>query len=301
MKIVIAGASGLIGRALAAALRERGDHVLRLVRREAAGADEISWDPAAGQIDGGRLAGCDAIVNLAGENIAGGRWTARRRDTIFKSRVDATSTLVRAIGAMARRPAVLVNASAVGFYGDRGDERLTEASAIGHGFLPEVTLAWETHAEGAKRIGVRTVLARFGVVLAEEGGALGKMLPPFRLGLGGPLGNGRQWMSWIALDDAVAVLRQAIDRPEWSGPMNVVAPGAVTNADFTRALGAAVRRPAVLPVPAFALRLLFGQGLADEALLGSTRAEPRALAAAGFRFKHPELAGALAAILAPGK
>jgi uncharacterized protein (TIGR01777 family) len=297
MKIVIAGASGLIGQALAAALRERGDQVLRLVRRPAAAADEIQWDPAAGKIDGGRLAGCDAIVNLAGENIAGGRWTARRRERIFRSRVEATRTLVQAIGAMARRPAVLVNASAVGFYGDRGDERLAETSAIGHGFLPEVTLAWETHAEGAKRFGVRTVLARFGVVLATEGGALAKMLPAFRFGLGGPLGNGRQWMSWIALEDAVAALVGAIDRAEWAGAVNVVAPGPVTNAEFTRALGAALRRPAFLPVPAFVLRLLFGQGLADEALLGSTRAEPRVLTAAGFRFRHPELAGALAAIL----
>ncbi len=294
---VVAGASGLVGRALVAALRAEGWAVRCLVRRPPARAGEFPWDPAAGTIDAAALAGAHAVINLAGENIAAGRWTAVRRERILRSRVEATRTLVLALQAMSERPAVLLNASAVGFYGDRGDEVLTERSGLGVGFLTEVTLAWETHADGAARAGVRTVLLRFGMVLAEAGGALGKMLPPFRLGLGGPLGRGRQWTSWIGIDDAIGAMLHALRDTRVSGPVNVVAPEPVTNAQFAAALGRAVGRPAVLPAPAWALRLLFG-AMADEMLLASTRAVPRELERTGYRFRHPTLEVALRAVLA---
>jgi uncharacterized protein (TIGR01777 family) len=296
MNVLIAGASGLIGRALAAELRARGHVVQRLVRRASSAPEEIAWDPAAGRLESAALAGVDAIVNLAGENLASERWTARRRESLRRSRVDATRTLVLALKNAGRKPAVFVSASAVGFYGDRGDEVLTEASAPGAGFLPEICLAWETHAEGAARLGVRTALLRFGVVLAAEGGALAQMLPLFRLGLGGRLGAGRQWMSWIARADAITAVRVVLENESWRGPLNVVAPAPVRNAEFTAALARALRRPAILPAPAWALRLAFGR-MADEALLASTRAQPERLLAGGFEFRHLDLAGALAAIL----
>lgn len=296
MRILLAGASGLIGGALVPALRAAGHEPVRLVRRPAAAPDEIVWDPARGEVDWPKLGAIDAIVNLAGENVGASRWTAARRESIFRSRVDATRTLVALIAKLPRKPAVFISASAVGFYGDRGDERLDERAPIGRGFLPEVCLAWETHAEGAARAGVRTVLLRFGVVLANGGGALAKMLPVFRLGLGGRLGSGRQWMSWIALTDAVGAVQHALATAELSGPVNVVAPGEVTNAEFTAALGRVLGRPTVFPVPAFALRLAVGQGMADEALLASTRAVPAKLAASGFVFRQGELEPALRAL-----
>lgn len=296
MKIAIAGASGLVGGALVPELRDAGHDVVRLVRRAAQADDEASWDPAAGTVDLARLAGTEAIVNLAGENIGAGRWSAARRERILRSRVDATRTLIVAIAALTPKPAVLVNASAVGFYGDRGEERLGEGSAIGHGFLPEVCLAWETHAEGAARRGVRTARLRFGVVLAREGGALPRMARPFRLGLGGRLGDGRQWMSWVALDDAVRAIRAVVENDALDGPINVTAPAPIRNADFTAALARVLRRPAVLAVPRWALQAVVGRAMADEALLASTRAVPERLLAAGFSFRHPEAAGALAAI-----
>ncbi|MBI5766794.1 MAG: TIGR01777 family protein [Verrucomicrobia bacterium] len=298
MKIVVAGASGLIGRALVAALRGRGDQVIRLMRRAPAASDEAEWDPVAGVVDAAKIDGCDAWVNLAGENIAAGRWTEFRRRRIWNSRTDATRTLVVALDRVTRKPAVLVNASAVGIYSERGDEELTEASAIGHGFLPEVCFAWETHAEGAARRGVRVAMLRFGVVLAAEGGALGKMLPVFRLGLGGRVGSGRQWMSWIGLDDAVAAILRAVDDARLRGPVNVVAPRAVTNVEFTARLAAALRRPAVLPVPAWALRTMFGE-MADETILASTRVRPAKLVEAGFVFRDGDLDSALRRALQP--
>lgn len=294
---VVAGASGLVGRALGAALVREGWIVRRLVRRTPGAPGEFAWDPAAGRVDAAALAGAHAVINLAGENIAAGRWTAARRERILRSRVDATRTLVVALQAMPKKPAVLLNASAVGIYGDRGDEVLTESSGMGVGFLTEVTLAWETHAEGAARAGVRTVLLRFGMVVAADGGALGKMLPLFRLGLGGPLGGGAQWMSWIGIDDAVGAMLHALRDERATGAMNVVAPTPVTNAEFTAALGRAVRRPAVLPAPAWALRAVFG-AMADEMLLASTRVAPRQLERLGYRFKQPTIDAALAAVLA---
>ena len=295
-RVVVSGASGLVGSALVAALRARHCDVLRLVRRAVNASDEIFWDPSRGELDPAALENCAAIVNLAGENIGAGRWTAARREQILRSRVDATRTLVATIAKLQWRPRVFVNASAVGCYGNRGDEKLTEASAIGQGFLPEVCLAWETHAEGASRLGVRTVLTRFGMVLSAKGGALAKMLPVFRLGLGGRFGPGRQWMSWISRDDAIGAIVHAIEREECRGPINVVAPQPVTNAEFMRTLGRVLHRPAWAPVPAFILRAAFGQ-MADETLLASTRALPEKLSASGYVFRHADLESAMRAAL----
>lgn len=296
MKILIAGGGGFVGRALQPQLKSAGHEVLLLVRREPRGPDEISWRPEAGELDPAAIEGVDAIINLAGENIAGGRWTTGRRERILRSRVDATRTLVVALGKLARRPRVFLSASAVGFYGDRGDETLHEQSDIGHGFLPGVCLAWETHAEGAARNGVRTVLLRFGMVLGRDGGALAKQLPLFRLGLGGRLGDGQQWVSWVAMDDLVASVLHALTNEKVRGPLNVVAPNPVRNAEFTRVLGAVLRRPAKFPVPPWALHLAFGD-MAQEVLLASTRVEPRALLRAGFGFQHPDLEPALRSML----
>lgn len=301
MKIIIAGASGLVGTALVSALRAEGHTVLRLVRRTARGADEIAWNPARGEIERERISGVDAIVNLAGENIGAGRWTAPRRERILRSRIDATRTLVAAVLGAAVKPAVFVNASAVGFYGDRADEVLTEASSRGSGFLPDVCAAWEDAASRVEQVGVRTVMLRFGVVLAAAGGALAKMLPLFRFGLGGPLGSGRQWMSWISLEDAVGAIRHALRDERCRGAVNVVAPGTVTNAEFTRELARALHRPAFLPAPAWGLRLVLGKPMADEALLASTRAEPRELNRVGYAFRHPTLGVAFQSVLSPGQ
>jgi uncharacterized protein (TIGR01777 family) len=299
MKIVIAGASGLVGNAVVPALRTAGHSVFRLVRGRAASArDEIAWSPATGEVDCAGLEGADAIINLAGESLAAGRWTAARRERILRSRVDTTRTLVTALGQMASKPTVFVSASAVGFYGDCGDSVLTERSEKGRGFLPDVTLAWEAHAEGAARVGVRTALLRFGVILAREGGALAKMLPFFRLGLGGRLGSGQQWMSWISRDDVVGVIAQVLGDARCAGPINVVAPAPVTNAEFTAALARVLRRPAFFPAPPWALRLVFGRRMVDEALLASTRVMPQRLGEVGYRFRHPALESALRAILA---
>ena len=297
MRIVIAGASGLIGHALTAALRARGHDVRRLVRRAVSSPDEIAWDPGRRVMDDAAFQDTDAVINLAGENIAAGRWTTRRRDSIRRSRIDATLTLVDGIRRLSRRPAVLVNASAVGCYGDRGDEMLTEASDLGGGFLADVCREWEAAAMQAAALGVRTACLRFGVVLAPDGGALAKMLPLFRLGLGGRLGSGRQWMSWVHRDDVVGVVEHALAEPRCAGPINVVAPEPVRNDEFTRALASRLHRPAFLPVPAAALQLVFGR-MADEALLASTRALPARLRATTYAFRYPELPGALDAVLA---
>lgn len=295
-RIVIAGASGLLGRALVPFLQTQGHTVVRLVRRPTRDEGEISWDPARGELDAAALAGADAIINLAGENVGEGRWTTARREAILHSRVDATRTLVLALKKLPRKPAVLVNASAVGFYGDCGESVIGEDTPVGQGFLPEVCLAWETHAEGAARLGMRTALLRLGVVLTPAGGALAKMLPAFRAGLGGPLGGGRQWMSWVSIDDAVDAIYRAVLDPRWSGAANITAPHPVTNAEFTATLGRVLRRPAVLPVPGWVLRAAFGQ-MADEALLASTRAVPARLQAMGYEFRHPTLEAALRHLL----
>ncbi|HTO02557.1 MAG TPA: TIGR01777 family oxidoreductase, partial [Opitutus sp.] len=279
-RILIAGASGVIGRTLIPFLRTQGHRIVRLVRRPARQSDEVYWNPEVGELGEMALEGIDAVINLSGENVAGGRWTEARRGAIFRSRVDSTRTLVGAIQRLQRKPAVLVSASAVGYYGDCGDEVLTEQSEIGTGFLPEVCLAWETHAEVARKAGVRTALVRFGVVLTPAGGALAKLLPVFRAGAGGPIGNGRQWMSWISIDDVVGGIYHALMRRELDGPVNVVVPGAVTNREFTKTLARVLRRPAILPVPSPVLRAVFGE-MADATLLSSQRAVPERLLATG--------------------
>lgn len=298
-RVVLAGASGLIGRALARAVRGHGFEALCLVRRPPSAPDEAFWDPGQGVLDPGVLEGAAAVVNLAGRSLAPGRWTAAARREIVASRVQSSRLLVEAIGRAAARPAAFISASAIGYYGDRGDEVLTESSPPGRGFLADLVQAWEAEARRADALGVRVVCTRFGLVLARGGGALRPLLPAFRLGLGGPLGSGRQWWSWVHLDDLVGAILMAIGNPALEGPVNVVAPGPVTNRDFARALGAALRRPAVLPAPAFALRLLLG-AMADEMILASQRVLPVRLQRAGFEFRWPSLRPALADLVGRG-
>ncbi len=300
MRIAITGADGFIGRPLAARLAAAGHEVLKLVRRAPRAPGEAAWDPAAGTIDRAALAGVDGVVHLAGASIAGGRWTAARRALLRDSRTGPTRLLAETLAALQPRPRVLVSASATGFYGDRGEEWLDESSAAGTGFLAETARAWEAAAAPATRAGIRVAHPRTGLVLAPHGGALAAMLPVFRLGLGGPLGAGRQWWSWIALEDAVAALVHALEREDVRGPFNVVAPAPVRCAAFARALGAALRRPALLPAPAFALRLVLGAGQADELLLAGQRVRPAALERTGFSFARPELGPALARMLRAG-
>lgn len=296
MKIVVAGASGMIGGALRSSWRAAGHDVVRLVRRKPEAPDEIAWDPAAGWIDESRLNGVEAVVNLAGENVGAGRWTAARRAKILQSRVESTRTLVATVERMRSTPRVFLNASAVGIYGDRADEVLTEESRTGAGFLADVCRSWEAEAERASQYGVRTVRLRLGVVLSTTGGALPKMLPVFRAGIGGQLGTGRQWMSWVALQDVVRVIAQALEDERIVGAVNVSAPNPVINAEFTRTLGHVLSRPTVLRVPAFALRALFGR-MADETLLASQRVVPARLSDWGFRFREETLENALRATL----
>jgi uncharacterized protein (TIGR01777 family) len=295
-RIAVTGATGLIGRALVPALERRGHTVARVVRDAArARPGDIVWDPARGGPDAARLEGVDAVVHLAGEPIAQ-RWSPSAKSRILASRGEATRRLAETLAALPTPPRVLVSASAVGIYGDRGDEPLTEESALGRGFTAEVGRAWEEGLAPARAAGIRTVSLRFGIVLAAGGGALERMLPPFRLGAGGRLGSGEQWWSWIAIDDAIAVVELALADPSLEGPVNAVAPAPATNAGFTDALARVLGRPALVPVPAFALRLAFGE-MAAEVLLASQRVVPARLERAGFRWRHPELEGALRAAI----
>lgn len=297
MKVAITGATGLIGSALDARLTAAGHRVVRLVRRNPdASRGDVLWDPARGVLDASALDGVQAVVNLAGEPVAE-RWTTDRKRRIRLSRIDATTTLVRAIIAAARPPRVLVSASAIGIYGDRADESLDEAAALGEGFLADVGRAWEAATAPAGERGVRTVIARLGIVLSAAGGALEKMLPPFKLGAGGKLGPGTQWMSWVSLDDVVAAIEFALTTDHVSGAVNVVAPNPVTNAEFTHELGHALHRPALATVPAFALKLAYGE-MGEQVLMASQRVYPRALERAGYVFRHPQLADALRSALA---
>jgi uncharacterized protein (TIGR01777 family) len=296
--VLVTGARGLIGRALVPALEARGCRVTRLVHGNAPAAGDISWQPGAGGLVFPPDAAFEAVVHLAGENVASGRWTPSRCAAIRDSRVAGTGQLVQALAGLPRPPRVFVGASAVGFYGDRGDTLLTEAAPPGTGFLAETCMAWERETlAAAGRLGARVVVGRIGIVLSGRGGALDKMLPVFRAGLGGPLAGGRGWMSWVADDDVVAMLVAAVLEPRWAGVMNFVAPEAVTNAEFTRALAGVLGRPAILPVPRWVLRARFGR-MADEALLASTRVVPEKLLAAGFKFSRPRLEPALRALLA---
>ena len=296
MNVLLTGSGGLIGSALAPALAADGHQVRRLRRAAAGGPDETSWNPADGTFAPGALDGIDGVVHLAGESIAGGRWTAARKARIRDSRVDDTRRLAEALAALEQPPRVLVAASAIGFYGDRGDELLDEAASPGIGFLPEVSRAWEAASAPAREAGIRVVHLRIGIVLSPAGGALGQMLLPFKLGAGGVLGSGDQYMSWISIDDVVGIARHALTDDTLGGPVNAVAPRAVTNREFTRTLGAVLRRPTILPAPAFALRIALGE-MADALLLASTRVDPAALRATAFEFQHPELEGALRHVL----
>jgi uncharacterized protein (TIGR01777 family) len=289
MRVLVTGSHGLIGTAVVDALRKRGDDVTPLSRPS-------GWDPEAGTIDRELIAGHDAVVHLAGESLGERRWTDEQKRRIMDSRRQATHNLVQAILTAPRKPAVLVSGSAVGYYGDRGDETLTESSSAGHGFLTDVVREWEAAAAPAAVAGIRVVHPRTGIVLSSRGGALARQLLPFRLGLGGPLGGGRQWWSWVSLDDEVAAILHCIDTPAISGPVNVVAPAPVTQREFASTHGRVLQRPAVLPTPLLPLRLVYGGELVSEVLLWSQRVSPGVLTASGFAFRHPVLEEALRAV-----
>ena len=285
---------------MAAKLGDEGHELVRLVRSEPKpGEPEVPWDPATGRLDPASVEGFDAVVHLAGESIAEGRWTEAKKARIRESRVRGTELVARTLARLTNRPEVLVSASAIGFYGTRGDEELDEGSLPGSGFLPDLCRQWEGAARLVGDAGIRAVQLRIGLVLSATGGALAKMLPAFRFGLGGPLGSGRQYVSWITLDDLVEVVRHVIATDTLQGPVNAVAPAPVTNREFTRALGRALRRPAWAPVPGFVLRIALGQ-MAEELLLASARAEPRRLLSTGFRFGDAEIDAALKRLLARG-
>lgn len=289
MRVLVSGATGLIGVALSDALRARGDIVVSLSRNpDRAEAPAVAWDPRGQELAPNALEDVDAVIHLAGESIAAGRWTPEQKDRIRLSRTQGTRLLAEAIAEAPKKPSVFVSASAIGFYGNRDDEALDETSASGTGFLAEVCIEWEAAAEPAREAGVRVVHPRIGIVLAKDGGALEKMLLPFRLGLGGRMGSGQQYMSWIALEDVVGLLLFALDNAELSGPMNVTAPSPATNAEFTRALGRALGRPTLLPLPRFAARLALGE-MADELLFFGARVQPATALSAGYRFEHNDL------------
>jgi uncharacterized protein len=293
-RILISGASGLIGSALVAPFESRRDEVTRLVRRLPLSSNELQWDPLR-EIPPQLVSGFDVVVHLSGESISG-RWTEAKKRRIRDSRIVSTQNLSQALASAEKRPRVLICASAIGYYGNRGDEVLTEDSRSGSGFLAEVSREWESVAAPAANAGIRTVNLRIGIVLSRNGGALKQMLLPFRLGLGGRVGNGRQWWSWIHIDDFVAAVQEIADNLSLNGPVNMTAPNPVTSADFTNTLAKTLKRSAVLPLPAFAAKLAFGE-FAEEGLLASARVEPKNLLESGFRFRYSELAGALSELL----
>lgn len=294
MNVLVSGAKGLIGSALIPELEARGHRINRLTRSPRSGED-IRWDPDAGMIEGD-LAGIDAVVHLAGESIAEGRWTSERKRRILESRQKGTHLLAEKIAGLPEPPSVMVSASAIGYYGDRGNELLTEESEPGTMFLFGVCKEWEAAAQPAREAGVRVVHPRFGIVLSTEGGALGTTLPIFKLGGGGKIGSGRQYWSWVTLDDVVGAIVHAINMDTLSGPVNVVAPDPPTNAEYTRVLGRVLGRPTFFAVPAPAIRIVLG-GMADNLLLASARVEPAKLEETGYEYRHPELEGALRHLL----
>jgi uncharacterized protein len=302
MKILVTGSTGLVGSALIPELQRAGHTVCRLIRPGHAtkaaslpGGFDVTWDPATGEL-GGAAVGADAVVNLAGAPIAEARWTSQRKHLLRASRVETTRALVNALARMAARPRVLISASAIGFYGDRSDEVLRESSAPGTGSLSEIACEWEAEALKADALGIRVVLPRFGIILAKQGGAFPTMAGPFRFGLGGKLGSGQQWMSWIMLEDVLAVLRLALENGALRGAVNVVSPQPVRNATFAEALAKTLRRPALFSVPAFALRLTLGE-MADAMVLASQRVVPERLEQLRYPFRYPDLPAALSTLL----
>jgi len=293
---LVTGASGLLGTKLVAALEADGKRVLRAVRRETQNDQELSWDPTTGKIDRDKLEGLDAVVHLAGANVAGRRWTEAYKQLLIDSRVEGTKLIAETIASLDRKPRVFACASAIGYYGNRGNEELDESAACGDSFLPELCMQWERAAQPARDAGIRTANMRIGVVLSPEGGGLKKMLLPFKLGGGGVIGKGRQYFSWITLDDVVRAIQFVVANDSLSGPVNLVTPNPVTNREFTKTLGRVLSRPTVLPMPAPAARLLFGE-MADELFLASSRVVPSVLTDAGFSYQHAKLEPALRYLL----
>jgi uncharacterized protein len=296
LNILVSGSTGLIGSAVCSFLGKKRHRILRLVRREPSGSDEILWNPSSGIPDTSALEGLDAVIHLAGENIAVGRWTTERKCRIRESRIQGTQLLAKSLAYLFDPPKVLVSISAIGYYGNRGDELLDEQSSAGTGFLSELCQEWEAATVPAAMRGIRVVTPRVGMVLSAAGGALAMMLPVYRRGMGGRIGNGRQYMSWITMDDLVRVIHHAITHESFQGPINAVSPYPVTNREFSKTLGRVLERPARLILPAFVARLALGQ-MADEVLIAGAKATPFRLIKSGYRFAYPELEGALHHIL----
>ncbi len=296
MDVLVSGATGMIGAALVPELEAAGHRVLRLSRSKPSSGDTVRWNPEAGELDPSRLEGVGAVVHLAGESIAQGRWSAEKKRRIMESRAKGTRLLAEKIAGLPEPPGVMVSASAVGYYGDRGDEILREESASGSDFLADVCREWEAAAAPARVAGIRVVHPRIGIVLSPKGGALGRTLPIFKLGGGGPIGSGRQWWSWVAIDDVVGSFLHALNNEAVEGAVNVGSPNPLTNAGYTRVLGRVLNRPTVFTLPAPAARLMLGE-VADALLLASQRMEPARLEETGYAFRHPELEGALRHLL----
>lgn len=293
LTVSVTGASGLVGSELSALLRSAGHSVVPMTRKPSVGSENaIVWDPAKGVLNPKQLESVDAVVHLAGENIAGGRWTTALKERIRRSRVEGTRALVQSLSEVQNRPKVLVCASAIGFYGDRGDELLTETSAAGSGFLADVCAAWESEAMSATKLGVRVVSLRLGVVLSQKGGALAKMMLPFKMGVGGVIGSGKQYWSWIGLHDLVRSIVFCLERETINGPVNAVSPKALNNHDFTKVVGAVLHRPTIVPMPAFVAKIMLGE-MAEALLLSSAHVRPEKLQAHGFQFEFPDLKSCL--------
>jgi uncharacterized protein len=297
MDIAITGSHGFVGSALVPALTRAGHRPVRVVRGPAVGADELGWDPDAGTIEAAGLEGVGGVVHLAGAGIGDKRWTDARKRLILDSRTKGTDLLTRTLAGLARRPSVLVSASAVGYYGDRGDEPLDEQSAPGNDFVAGVCVQWEAATAPAAEAGIRVARVRSGVILGREGGVLPRMLLPFRLGLGGRIASGRQYMSWVSIDDEVGAILHALTNDSVAGPVNVTGPAPVTNAEFTQTLGRVVRRPTVLPTPLLPLKVRYGGELIQHLLVEGQRVVPKRLEATGYRFEHPRLEEALRAVV----